>query len=115
MDCRACEQLISKFLDRTLEGDELRNFIMHVSGCAKCEEELGKAYLLEVALPRIENGETVNLKNELMLRLEAAKKVNSLHWVCSNIFRSLEVAAGITLALSAVRVFVIFVIPRLPF
>lgn len=115
MDCRACEQLISKFLDRTLEGDSLRNFIIHVKKCANCEEELGTSYLLDVALPRIENGESVNLKNELIARLDAAEKVNSLHWILSNTFRSIEVVAGITLSLSAVRVFVMYVIPRLPF
>jgi len=105
---------MSDFLDRSLDGDDLRQFIIHIKKCPVCEEELGTEYLLKEALPRIENGETVKLKNELDLRLYAAEKANSTQWVLSNFFRSIEVVAGIALALSAVRAFVIYIVPQLP-
>lgn len=115
MDCRTAEKLMDKFLDRSLEGEDLRLFIKHVNSCPVCEEELGTSYLLNVALPRIEDGQSVNLKDELTNRLDTSNRFNELHWAASNVFRSIEVAAGIALSLSVVRVFVMYVIPRLNF
>lgn len=115
MDCRIAEQNMQKFLNKTLEGEDLRLFLRHVCNCPACEEELGTSYLIDVALERIENGETVNLKKELDFQLDVAKRFNSLQWVLSNLFRSVEVVAGIALALSAVRVFVMYVIPYISF
>ena len=108
MDCNTCENHIQAFLDRTLSGEDLRQFLLHVKKCSNCHEELETAYLVEVAIPRIEAGSAINLDKELSERLAAAERARLIHWVLSNMMRSVEVAAGIVLSYSAVRAFILF-------
>ncbi len=115
MDCKTSEKYMPGFLDKTLSYDELRLFINHIKVCPNCMEELGTSYLLDVALKRIEDGQTVNLNSELDQRIIYAEKANVLHYFFSNIFRSIEVIAGIFLALSAARVLVTYVVPYIRF
>ena len=111
MDCKTSEKYIPGFLSRTLSYDELRLFIDHIENCPNCMEELGINYLIDEAIPRIELGESVNLNTEIRQRIAHAQRANSLHYVCSNIFRSIEVVAGIGLVLSAARAVMLFVLP----
>lgn len=114
MNCKASEQSISLFLDRSLSGDDLRNFLLHIESCPDCREELGTAYLLEIALDRIEEGESLNLDKELDLKIKAAKSALNQHWCFSNIFRTIEVLAGMMLCLGVVRSFILYITPYLP-
>lgn len=111
MDCKQAEQNISGFLNHSLLGDELRPFLHHVKNCPTCKEELGTSYLLEVALQRIEEGETVKLDDELNNRLAQAEEAMNYHWIMSNVFRSIEVVAGIVLSFGAVRTLIIYILP----
>ena len=111
MDCKQAEQNISGFLKYSLLGEDLRPFLMHINSCPKCKEELGTSYLMEVALSRIEEGETVKLDDELNGRVHYAWKSMEYHWICSNVFRSLEVIAGIILSFGAVRSFMMYMLP----
>ena len=113
MNCKDAEQNISSFLNRTLSGDELREFLRHIEGCPDCMEELGTAYLMDVALDRIEEGESFNLNSELKLRIRSANRALQGHWIFSNVFRSIEVLAGIMLCLGVVRSFIIYIEPIL--
>lgn len=78
-------------------------------------EELETAYLVREAIPRIEDGDAINLEKELRIRLDAADKALVIHWTLSNTMRSFEVAAGIALAFSAVRAFIVYVMPYVSF
>jgi len=40
MNCEETEVQLSEFLDRTLDGDYLRNVREHLAGCPRCSEEL---------------------------------------------------------------------------
>ena len=113
MNCKNAEKNISFFLNQTLSGDDLRHFLHHVEKCPDCREELGTAYLLEVALERIEEGESFNLDSEISAKISSARKALDAHWVFSNTFRSIEVLAGIVLCLSAVRSFLLFIEPAI--
>lgn len=115
MDCSTTESYIKSFLNKTLSGEELRQFLLHVNKCENCREELETAYLVEVALPRIEEGGTLNLDIELNIRLSAARRAFDIHWVLSNVLRALEVVAGISLSFATVRVFLIYIMPCIPF
>ncbi len=41
MNCEETDVQLSEFLDRTLDGDNLRNVREHLAGCPRCSEELG--------------------------------------------------------------------------
>lgn len=110
MDCHNAEQLIPQFLEKKLVDEDLRMFLRHVRNCPACFEELETSYLLAIALDRIESGESVDLTTELKALLKATEQAQWLHWVFSNVFRSVEVIAGMALAFSAVRAFIIYVL-----
>lgn len=114
MDCRTSEKMIPDFLEKKLWGEDLRQFILHVRNCPICGEELGTTYLLDVALPRIENGETVKLDDEIESYIYNSENMNKALWAFSNIFRSIEVVAGIAIALSMARIFVLYIVPYIP-
>lgn len=115
MECKSAENCINSFLDRTLSGEDLRQFILHINKCDNCMEELETAYLVREALPRIEEGGAIDLEKELKIRLSAADRALVIHWVLSNTMRSLEVAAGIVLSFSIVRAFIIYIMPYISF
>ena len=40
MDCKGIKDLISLYIDKKLEGQELSDFNKHVSGCPECRKLL---------------------------------------------------------------------------
>lgn len=111
MDCKHSEKLIADFLNYSLSGDDLKCFINHIEKCPDCMEELGTSYLLNEALSRIEEGESVKLDEELKSKIEAAKVSYGINLFFGNAFRSLEVIAGIVLSFLIVNSFVEYVLP----
>lgn len=100
LDCRSCEQDMNDFIDNSLIGNELWDFLNHVRNCPTCYEELETRYLLSEALTRLENGETIDLHKELEHKINYSRFTLRLHRHVDSIARSMEIIAGIIVAYS---------------
>ena len=74
MTCKEAEKLIPYFLDDDLDNKELSEFISHIDSCPECKEELTIQFLVKTGMQRLEDGNTFNLKQELLILLKDAKK-----------------------------------------
>ena len=74
MTCKEAEKLIPLFLDDDLDNKELSEFIDHIDNCAECKEELTIQFLVKTGMKRLEDGNTFNLKQELLILIKNAKK-----------------------------------------
>ncbi|NLL79814.1 MAG: zf-HC2 domain-containing protein [Clostridiales bacterium] len=74
MECREAERLVGKFIDDEMDSVELSDFLEHVEHCGSCMEELSIQFLVEEGMHRLEEGNTFDLQNELLSRLDAARK-----------------------------------------
>lgn len=93
--CQQTEAYMNSFLDRTLVGDELCDFLNHVLACENCYEELETRFLLNVALGRVEEGKTIDLSRELSERIRYARRALRLQWFIETVYRCAEILAGI--------------------
>lgn len=91
IDCNECEQHMNSFIENRLVGEMLWQFLTHVEKCPECFEELEIRYLIERALDRIENGESINLRKELSRKIRVTKKAMYFHYFMEDILRMLEV------------------------
>lgn len=98
LDCRTTESYMNEFLEMNLIGEELWYFLNHILNCDSCYEELETRYLLAEALSRLEEGETLDLRNELRARVMGARKALRIHRICDSIYRTIEIIAAICIA-----------------
>ena len=91
IDCTVCEQHMNSFIENNLVGETLWQFLTHVEKCPECFEELEIRYLIAEALGRIENGESINLKNELARKIRVTKKAMYFHYFIEDILRIVEI------------------------
>ena len=73
MTCKDAEKLIPLFLD-DVDNKELAEFIDHIDNCPECKEELTIQFLVKTGMQRLEDGNTFNLKQELLILIKNAKK-----------------------------------------
>ena len=74
MTCKDAERLIPLFLEDDLDNKELAEFISHIDSCPECKEELTIQFLVRTGMQRLEDGNTFNLKKELLILIKDAKK-----------------------------------------
>lgn len=74
MTCKEAEKLIPLFLDDDLDNKDLSEFIDHIDNCPECKEELTIQFLVKTGMQRLEDGNTFNLKQELLILIKDAKK-----------------------------------------
>ena len=97
IDCRQCEQHMNSFIANDLVGETLWQFLTHVEKCPECFEELEIRYLMAEALDRIENGEGINLRNELKRKIRVTKKAMYFHYFIEDILRIVEIMSMIVI------------------
>lgn len=56
MTCREAEKLIMPFIDMKLDEEELESFLIHVSTCPDCREELEIYYTVSLGLRQLDSG-----------------------------------------------------------
>ncbi|WP_432627502.1 anti-sigma factor family protein [Brotaphodocola sp.] len=56
MTCREAEKLIMPFIDMKLDEEELEAFLIHVSTCPDCREELEIYYTVSLGLRQLDSG-----------------------------------------------------------
>lgn len=86
---------MNSFIGNNLVGEVLWQFLTHVERCPECFEELEIRYLMADALTRLENGEALNLRNELKRKIRVTKKVMYFHYFLEDVLRILEIISMI--------------------
>ncbi len=74
MTCKEADKIIPFFLDDDLDNQELSDFLNHIDACPECKEELTIQFLVREGMQRLEDGDTINLKNELDSIIRDAKR-----------------------------------------
>lgn len=105
-DCRTSEQCMNAFINNELTDYELYCFLNHVIKCASCYEELETSYLLSEALSRLEEGETIDLENELKQKVKNSRKALRIHGFIGNIYRSAEIISMIIVLLFLLNIII---------
>lgn len=95
IDCNTCELHMDNFLERDVIDDELFDFLNHVLHCDDCYEELETRYLVSEVLSRLESGETIDLRRELVNKINGARKALKIHSFVENLYSSIEVIAAV--------------------
>ena len=98
MDCKEFERMISDFIARKLDFQNLIKFKDHMEHCADCKEELVIQFLVSEGMQRLEEGDAFDLQNELKERLEDAGRKIKFHSSFLVAGAVLEIAAVIVLA-----------------
>ena len=82
---------MNSFIENRLVGENLWQFLTHVEQCSECFEELEIRYLIAEAIGRLENGESINLRNELFRKIKLAKRAMYLHYFNESVRRILKI------------------------
>ena len=102
MECKECEKLIPAFLNDTLEGEELAEFVDHIKQCRDCEEELAIQFLSVEGLARLEEGASFALDKELDGKLKQAGRRIKISRRIDRICKNVEAAAVVLLGAAIV-------------
>ena len=86
---------MNSFIESSLVGEHLWQFLTHVEKCPECFEELEIRYLMAEALGRIEDGEAINLRNELSRKIRVTKKAMYFHYFLEDVLRIFEIISMI--------------------
>ena len=95
IDCSTCESHMNSFVENKLVGEMLWQFLTHVEKCPECFEELEIRYLIAEALGRLENGESIDLRNELAQKIRSTKKAMYFHYFNEDVRRILKIMSMI--------------------
>lgn len=57
MDCRTAESMVNRYINRTLTGKELENFLKHIEQCSSCYDELETYYIVHEATKQLDEEE----------------------------------------------------------
>jgi hypothetical protein len=91
IDCTICEQNMNSFIENSLVGENVWQFLTHVERCPECYEELETRYLIAEALGRLEAGESIDLRKELQQKIKFTKRAMYFHYFNEDVLRILEV------------------------
>lgn len=108
ISCRTTELFINDFINGSLIGEDLFDFLNHVRECPSCYEELETQYLLVTALAKVENGENFDLSRELKIKIRNARYALRFHRFIDMLARTMEVVAGVLVAFELVRILSVY-------
>lgn len=108
MDCRTAEGMVSRYLNHTLNTEELEAFLDHVRGCASCYEELETYFIVQEAMQKLDTaGREENLDFKTLLEEDLQRSGRLVQR--RKVFRFLA-ALLICLLIGALLVLFIFVV-----
>ncbi len=72
MTCIEVQSLITRFIDDTLDDEQLTKFIKHIKQCPECRDELEVYYTLIVGMHQLDNNKKLssNFEEELNTKLK---------------------------------------------
>ncbi len=72
--CKDINRLMPEFLDDSLDGTNLKKFMMHAQVCENCTEEMNVQFLIHEGLKQLEKDDTYfNLQKKLEDRLNEVR------------------------------------------
>lgn len=74
MKCKQALKMIPRFMDESLEYEDMKAFIEHIEGCPECKEELTIEILVKEGLNSLESGELFDLQNEYNQKINVAQR-----------------------------------------
>ncbi len=74
MDCKEFAAKTPLWIADELFGKEANRFMEHMEACDECREELHIQFLVKEGMERLENGESFNLEEELITKVDKYKK-----------------------------------------
>ena len=76
MNCRAAEEMVTRYINHTLSMDELEEFLEHVTSCQECYDELETYYIISVGMRYLEeeNLESYNIPKMLQEDLHTRER-----------------------------------------
>lgn len=74
MDCSEFAQKTPLWIKDELFGKEANRFLAHMETCDECREELHIQFLVKEGMERLESGESFNLDEELLTKVDNYKK-----------------------------------------
>ena len=54
MNCRAAEGMVNRYINHTLNIDELEEFLEHISTCSSCYDELETYFIVHEAMQQLD-------------------------------------------------------------
>lgn len=105
MNCKETEKMIPAFLQNTLDGNDLEDFMEHIEQCPECKEELSIQFLVAESMERLEAGNNFNLQNTLAEKLENANHRVRLHRGLQYTLICLEAAVAVAILIAVLVVF----------
>ena len=100
MKCEEALTRISAYIDNTLSGRELEEFIEHVEHCPECYDELETHYTIKVGINYLEQDRQDAYNIPQMLKKDLERKKDRLHR--GKVIRSLAMALAVTLAVAGI-------------
>lgn len=80
MDCRTAESMVQKYINHTLNLEELEEFIEHVKECPNCYDELETYFTVSTAMQRLDGGMDeefgANMDMNHLLQLDLKRQEN---------------------------------------
>lgn len=70
MDCKEAENLVTAYINKSMDLHELREFLAHVKSCSSCYDELQTYYMVYFAMEHLENGDSDRSYNMNTVLLE---------------------------------------------
>ena len=79
MDCKEAEGLVGNYMDHSLTGKELEEFLEHVESCPYCYEELETWFIVNEATRHLDHEESESdLDFQQLLKNDIRKRKNEL-------------------------------------
>lgn len=90
MECRKAEEMVNKYIERTLSLREMELFLDHVEKCSSCYDELETYYIVHETMAQLnDNGTDTALDMQNMLRQDL--------WNSRSYLRKIKAIKGIGL------------------
>ena len=77
LDCRTEESMVNRYIDHTLNVDELEEFLDHVESCPSCYDELETYFIVHEVTQQLdeqENGTVLDFKDLLTQDIRRARR-----------------------------------------
>ena len=77
MECSTAESMVNRYIDRSLNEEELEKFLEHVASCSSCYDELETYFIVHEAIQQLDDeGESImDLQHLLEQDLKKSRRI----------------------------------------
>ncbi len=77
MECSTAESMVNRYIDRSLNEEELEEFLEHVTSCSSCYDELETYFIVHEAIQQLDDeGESMmDLQHLLEQDLKKSRRI----------------------------------------